>query len=541
MTDLANGLDVAAFNQSPPFADVNLFTADLSLQEAARRAGVDDAAEGLGAFGAAYGAAATLDLGRQANEYPPRLRVADAQGDRRDEVEFHPAYHALMAKSMAAGLHCSAWDGGKAAHATRAARLYIATQAESGHMCPTTMTNASVAALKVEPTLASAWLPRIRSRRYDPSFRPWWEKDGVTIGMGMTERQGGTDVRATITTATPRGDAFEIDGHKWFMSAPMSDAFLVLAQAPSGLTCFLVPRFRPDGSRNSLRFRRLKDKLGNRSNASTEVEFVAAHAAQVGAGGAGVRTIIAMVQMTRLDCAVAAAGQMRSALALAYRHVAHRSVFQRRLVDQPVMRAVVVDLALDSEAATALALRLAAAFDAAPTDPGEAAYARLLTPAVKYLLCKQVPGFVYEALECQGGNGYVEDFPIARLYREAPLNAIWEGSGNVMALDVLRAATAAPEAATRVLAALAAEAGPAGAALAEQVETGWQDRARESRARATTEQLARLAALAALNVGQPDLAATYAATRLAAGPSGWGARDLGDATDRLLERLAPVA
>ena len=399
-------LEDASFNQSPAFGDVNLFTADRPLADAAARSGLDIAA--LARCGKDYGAAETLDLGRVANEVLPRLKTVDAKGNRIDFVEFHPAYHAMMAKSIGWGIHASAHDGSDKAGpmTSRAVRLYLATQAESGHLCPMTMTNACIGALRAEPTLAR----QVAAQDPDADLRseaasPWWEKNGVTLGMGMTERQGGTDVRANITQATPHGDHVEISGHKWFMSAPMCDAFLVLAQAPGGLTCYLMPRYRPDGSQNAIRFQRLKDKLGNKSNASTEVEFHSAYAERVGPEDAGVRTIIEMVNLTRLDCAIASAGQMRIALSQALHHIRNRSVFQKRLADQPAMRAVAADLALELEAQVALVFRLAHATDQAATDPRQAAYARLLTPAVKFLVCKSTPQVIYESLECLGGNG----------------------------------------------------------------------------------------------------------------------------------------
>jgi len=342
-------LEDASFNQSPPFGDIDLFSADKPLADAAARYGLD--LKALSTCGKDYGSAATLDLGRVANENPPKLRIMDGKGNRIDLVEFHPAYHALMAKSTGWGIHSSAHDDSEPAGpmASRAVRLYLATQAESGHLCPITMTHACIGALKSEPELLKKWQAKILSRQYDPRPLPWWEKTGVTLGMGMTERQGGTDVRANITQAAPHGDHVELSGHKWFMSAPMCDAFLVLAQAQNGdkgggLTCYLMPRYRPDGSQNAIRFQRLKDKLGNKSNASSEVEFHGAWAERVGAEGAGVRTIIEMVNLTRLDCAIASAGQMRIALSQALNHIRHRSVFQRRLADQPSMRAVVIML-----------------------------------------------------------------------------------------------------------------------------------------------------------------------------------------------------
>src|SRR5579859_1098173 len=450
------------FNQSPPFETIDLFASDVPLVEAVRANGGAAETAALSAFGRHWGSAAIGALGRQANENPPRLHAFDAKGFRRDAVEFQPAYHRLMGESIGAGLHASTWtDNGRHAAApsevARAARFYMAAQIETGHLCPITMTRAALAPLAVEPALLAKIAPRVLSRSYDPAFRPWWQKSGMTLGMGMTENQGGTDVRANTTTATPEGEGYVLVGHKWFLSAPMSDAFLVLAQAPGGLTCFLLPRFRPDGSVNALRLQRLKDKLGNRSNASSEVEFADAFAWRVGGEGAGIRTILQMVQLTRLDCAIASAGLMRMALAQAVHHCRHRSVFGKPLIDQPVMRAVLADMALDVEGAVVLLLRLCRAFDRAADDAREAAYARLLTPATKYWICKTAPAFVYEAMECLGGNGYVEESMLPRLYREAPVNAIWEGSGNVMCLDVLRAFKSEAEA--EIVAELAREIG----------------------------------------------------------------------------------
>src|SRR5437762_2979081 len=340
------------FNHSPPFEDVDLFTLDTPLSESIAANGAAAAAPELSEFGKHWGSAAMAARGRAANETTPKLRTFDSRGYRRDEVEFHPAYHELMARSAHAGVHNSTWTAqgkpaGGAAEVVRAARFYIAAQVETGHLCPITMTRASVAALAVEPALAAKLMPKIAAREYDSRSEPWWNKNSITLGMGMTERQGGTDVRTNTTTAMAVGQHdYEITGQKWFMSAPMCDAFLVLAQSADGLTCFLMPRFRPDGSVNQMRLERLKDKLGNRSNASAEVEFASAFAWRVGEEGRGVRTIIQMVQLTRLDCAIASAGQMRMALAQAIHHTRHRSVFQRRLADQPMMRTVQADLAL---------------------------------------------------------------------------------------------------------------------------------------------------------------------------------------------------
>ena len=433
------------FNQSPPYEDVDLYSSDVPLIGALKANGAALELPALAAFGKLWGTAKMFARGRQANENPPKLHAFDPNGRRLDTVEFHPAYHTLMRESIAAGLHASTWTA-KAerapapAEVLRTARFYMAAQVETGHLCPVTMTRAALAPLAAAaPELAARIAAKVTTRNYEAAFRPWWEKAGMTLGMGMTENQGGTDVRANTTTATPTGENYTIVGAKWFMSAPMSDAFLVLAQAPGGLTCFLMPRFRPDGSVNALRFQRLKDKLGNRSNASSEVEFTDAFAWRVGDEGAGVRTIIAMVQLTRLDCAVASAGLMRMALAQAVHHCRYRNVFGKHLIEQPMMRAVLADMALDVEAAVALVVRLSGALDHAATDSREAAYARLLTPAAKFWTCKLAPGFIFEAMESLGGNGYVEESLLPRLYREGPVNAIWEGSGNVMCLDVLRA------------------------------------------------------------------------------------------------------
>jgi putative acyl-CoA dehydrogenase len=537
-------------NQPPPFADVDLVGADRPLCDSVRAHGIDPAGEGLLAFGAEWGAAARLELGRLANENPPRLRTHDARGYRADIVEFHPAYHGLMQASVAAGLHASTWDAAverapvARGHVARAARLFTVSQVESGHVCPLTMTHASVAALATAPALCAEWLPRIRSRSYDPRFVPFWDKASVTLGMGMTEKQGGTDVRANTTRAeATSGDEYALTGHKWFLSAPMCDAFLMLAQAPGGLTCFLVPRFRPDGSVNALRLQRLKDKLGNRSNASSEVELARAFAWRVGPEGRGVRTIIDMVQLTRLDCAVSSAGLVRMGLALALHHSRHRTVFQRRLVDQPAMTAVLADLALESEACTALALGLAADFEAASGDGRRAARARLLTPAAKFAICKVAPALVAEAMECLGGNGYIEESPLPRLYREAPVNAIWEGSGNVMALEVLRAVGQDPEDAAAVLDDLQRAVGglPGAAEATQDILAAWQSPERERRARQAVDRLAALAATAALTRSAPPVVAeAYAATRLATPRRLIGANEIGGAAALLLERALPA-
>jgi putative acyl-CoA dehydrogenase len=536
------------FNQSPPLENVDLYAVDQPLSEAVAANGGASAQSELSEFGRHWGSAEMAELGRVANENTPKLRTFDAKGNRRDEVEFHPAYHELMAHSAHAGVHNSTWnaDGkpaGGASEVIRAAKFYIAAQVETGHLCPITMTRASVAALGEQPDLLAKIMPVLGTRSYDPTFAPWPTKCGMTLGMGMTEKQGGTDVRSNMTRAERDGDAYRIIGHKWFMSAPMCDAFLVLAQAEEGLSCFLMPRFAPDGSINAIHFQRLKDKLGNRSNASSEVEFHGAYAERVGAEGKGIRTIIQMVQLTRQDCAIASAGLMRSGLAHALHHARHRRVFQKHLADQPLMQAVLSDMALHVEATVALVMRLCRSFDRAPVDAKEAAYMRLLTPAIKYWVCKSAPGFLYEAMECLGGNGYVEEGILARHYRESPVNAIWEGSGNVMCLDVLRALSREPELASSIVHELTGEtlglpgAGEATAFIGKAFHRPDSERV----ARLAVEKLALLAASAALNAVSPRHAELFAATRLAGNHAGmYGAVDLAsDDISGLLERALP--
>ena len=536
------------FNQSPPFEDIDLFVVDQPLVEAVAANGGGGAHSELSEFGKHWGSAVMAARGRLANENTPKLRTFDSRGNRRDEVEFHPAYHELMAHSAHAGVHNSTWnaDGkvaGGPAEVVRAAKFYIASQVETGHLCPITMTRASVAALAEQPDFLARVMPVLSTRSYDPGFGPWWTKRGMTVGMGMTEKQGGTDVRSNMTRAERDGDAYRITGHKWFMSAPMCDAFLVLAQADDGLSCFFMPRFAPDGSINTIQFQRLKDKLGNRSNASSEVEFAGAYAQRIGDEGKGIRTIIQMVQLTRQDCAIASAGLMRSGLAHALHHARHRSVFQKHLADQPLMQAVLSDMALHVEASIALVMRLCRSFDQAPADANEAAYMRLLTPAIKYWVCKSAPGFLYEAMECLGGNGYVEEGILARHYRESPVNAIWEGSGNVMCLDVLRALSREADAALAVLRDLTDQTqGLPGASDAVAfIGKAFRRPDSERVARLAVEKLALLAAAAALNAVSPRHAELFAATRLAGNhASMYGAVDLaGGDVAGLLERALP--
>jgi putative acyl-CoA dehydrogenase len=441
-------------NQPPPFEDVNLFTSDAALQAAVAAAGGDAHAERLSAFGARTGSAETATWAMQANESPPRLKAFDRCGQRIDEVEFHPAYHRLLALGVEAGISSAAWSGVAAGHVLHAALEFLMAQAEPSVCCPMTMTAAAPAALKCQSDVAATWTPKILASRYDPSSQPMHGKSGVTIGMAMTEKQGGSDVRANTTRAIKRDDGgYALIGHKWFCSAPMSDAFLTLAYTDKGLTCFLVPRWTPDGERNAIHLMRLKDKLGDRANASAEIEYHGAYGQIVGEDGRGVRTIIEMVHYTRLDCIVAPAAYMRQALANALWHAAHRTAFQKRLIDQPLMRTVLADMAIESEAATALTFRIARSFDES-ADEGAAAFARVATPIGKYWINKRVVNLAYEAMEVHGGAGYVEDGVMTRIYRQSPLNSIWEGSGNVVCLDILRAIRRDPRSAQELVAEL---------------------------------------------------------------------------------------
>ena len=437
------------FNQPPPLQDYNPFSSDVALQDAVRREGAAWAHDELIRFGEKCGAASVLALGVLANKYPPVLQTHDRYGRRRDEVEFHPAWHELMALGAGAGLHSAPWaEPRPGAHVARAASYLLYSQVENGTQCPLTMTYAAVPVLAKQtqalPWLAQTWLPRMLARDYDQRFLPIEQKRAALIGMGMTEKQGGSDVRTNTTRAEPMGargpgETYRITGHKWFFSAPMCDAFLVLAKTAAGVSCFFLPRFLPDGTLNALRLQRLKDKLGNKSNASSEVEFQDATGWLLGEEGRGVPTIVEMATYTRLDCAIGTSGLMRHAVTQALHHASHRMAFGKRLIEQPLMKNVLADLAIESEAATVLVLRLAHAFDEQENE-AEGELRRLLTPAVKYWICKRGPPLAAEAMEVLGGNGYVEESAMPRIYREMPLNSIWEGSGNVMCLDVLRAA-----------------------------------------------------------------------------------------------------
>jgi putative acyl-CoA dehydrogenase len=433
-------------NQPPPLVAYDVAAHDAALLEGVRREGAAWSEDGLHELGTLAGSEQAIEWGFEANRFPPELRTHDRFGNRIDEIAFHPSWHRLMEVAVSRGLHGAPWrDPREGAHVARAARFYVWSQVESGHGCPISMTYAAVPVLRRRADLAALFEPVLTSTEYQPELLPLREKRGALCGMAMTEKQGGSDVRANTTRAEPfDGDTYALTGHKWFCSAPMSDAFLVLAQAAGGLTCFFLPRVLPDGTRNAFRIQRLKDKLGNRSNASSEIELENALALRIGDEGRGVATIIEMVNHTRLDCIAGSAALMRQAFTQAAHHARHRRAFGALLVDQPLMRNVLADLALESEAATALLLRLARAVDRGPDDPREAAFARIGIALGKYWVCKRTPAMVGEALECLGGNGYVEESILPRLYREAPLNSIWEGSGNVNALDLLRALAKQP-------------------------------------------------------------------------------------------------
>jgi putative acyl-CoA dehydrogenase len=446
-------------NQPSPLEAYDVYAADAVLREAVRREGGAAADVDLSALGRLAGSPEAIAWGAAANRYVPELRTHDRSGVRIDEVAFHPAYHRLLETAVAHGLHAAAWtDDRLGAHVARAAGFLVWSQVDAGVACPVSMAYACLPVLRERADLAADWLPAITSRRYDPQLRPVAAKAGALVGMAMTEKQGGSDVAANTTYAMRDGDGgYALVGHKWFCSAPMSDAFLVLAQAPGGLSCFLLPRLLPGGERNAIRLQRLKDKLGNRSNASAEIELDGARAEPVGEEGRGVATIVRMVALTRLDCALGTAALLRQGTAQAIQHARHRFAFGRLLADQPLMRNVLADLAVESEAATVLGLRLAGAVDrsiGAPDPDGdehEAALLRIGTALGKYLVCKRGPGALAEALECLGGNGYVEESIMPRLYREAPVNSVWEGSGNVNALDVLRALRRTPTTADALL------------------------------------------------------------------------------------------
>ena len=443
VTTVSDGTTHQVLNQAVPLSDFNLYASDMALVEGVHRYGASWAVERISEFGERMGSSQVQKWADEANRNLPTLKTHDRFGNRVDEVEFHPSWHELMKLSCEYGLHNLPWvSKRKGSQVARAAMMFMAYQTEAGHCCPISMTYACLPTLKHAPRLAARWEPLLHSKAYDGRLILSEDKGGVILGMGMTEKQGGSDVRANTTSAHPDGTEeglYFLTGHKWFCSAPMSDAFLVLAQAPGGLSCFLVPRILENGERNIFRIQRLKDKLGNKSNASSEVEFNRTHGYLVGEEGRGVATIVQMVNGTRLDCAIGAAALMRQATLQAFHHCKFRSAFGKKLVDQPLMRNVLADLALESEAATCLMLRLASTYDGASRSGGEKSLQRILSAIAKYWLCKRAPVHVAEALECLGGNGYVEESIMPRLFRESPLNSIWEGSGNVICLDVLRA------------------------------------------------------------------------------------------------------
>lgn len=538
------------FNQPPPLEDWNPYTTNPVLEDALARYGAKWAHDTLVEFGERVGSAEVYSWGLQANRHPPELRTHDRFGHRVDLVDYHPAYHSLMELGITHGLHSLPWERhpGDGTYVARAVLFYLLGQIEAGVGCPLSMTHAAVPTLRTRPELADVWEPRIVSRVYDPRPVPAHLKAGNLIGMGMTEKQGGSDVRANTTRAEPVAGSeglYRLTGHKWFTSAPMSDAFLMLAQAPGGLSCFLVPRFTPDGERNAVLLQRLKDKLGNRSNASSELELDGALAWLVGEEGRGIRTIIEMVNGTRLDCVLGSAALMRQAVAQAGWHCAHRSAFGGLLIDKPLMQNVLADLEVETEAAELMMMRLAAAFDRSALDPTEARFRRAATPIAKYWVTKRCTPVVGEALECLGGNGYVEESILPRLYRESPLNAIWEGSGNVIALDLIRVLRTEPEAFEVFFAELDHAAGAdrrvvravnlARDLLAETDEP-------ERDARRTAEILARVwAATLLVEDGDPDVADAFVRTRI---EGDWGTMfgtlPPGPPVDRIARRAVPT-
>ncbi len=540
------------FNQAPPLEGYNVFERDRALTEALRREGGEWAEDEARELGAICGRADVLALGAEANQNPPRLRTHDRFGNRIDEVEFHPAWHDLMRLGISQGLHASPWrDPRPGAHVARAAKFILLSQVEAGVGCPISMTYSVIPAIRRQPDVDGEWESRFTSLSYDGErLVPAPDKSGALCGMAMTEKQGGSDVRANATTAKPlngggAGAEYELTGHKWFCSAPMCDAFLVLAQAEGGLSCFLLPRFDPAGERNRFHIQRLKDKLGNRSNASSEVEFRGAWARMVGEEGRGVPTIIEMVNHTRLDCVIGVSAGCRWGTAMAIHHATHRSAFGKPLIDQPLMRNVLADLAIESEAATIGAMWLARAFDEAHAGDEQAVeLRRLSTPVLKYWGCKRAPVHAVEALECLGGNGYIEESGMPRLFRESPLASIWEGSGNVQCLDVLRAMARKPHALEAFMSEVAesAEAEPRIATALEALRGELSDpEAIESRARFVVERMA-LALQGSLLVryGDQAVADAFCASRLA-GESGRAFGTLPPATDfgRIIERHAP--
>jgi putative acyl-CoA dehydrogenase len=538
------------FNQSPPLAGYNVFAADQALSQAVDREGAGWARPELEALGALAGSAGAQELGRLANRNEPTLHTHDRYGNRIDVVEYHPAYHDLMRTSLAHGLHAGPWaEPRPGAHVARAAKVIVWYQVDAGHICPVSMTYAVVPALRHQPEIAATWEPMIHSSVYDPANRPATQKDGVTCGMALTEKQGGSDVRANTTRAVPIGAtaerAYSLSGHKWFCSAPMSDAFLMLAQAPGGISCFLTPRWRPDGTRNTIRIQRLKDKLGDRSNASSEIELEDTWAQLIGEEGRGVRTIIEMVNHTRLDCVLGSTAIMRQGVSQATWHATHRAAFGKLLAEQPLMGNVLADLALESEAATAAALRLARSFDAPAGDEEESLLRRLLTPIIKYWTCKRAPQHAAEALECLGGNGFVEDSDLPRLFRQSPVNGVWEGSGNVICLDVLRVLAREPDAIAAYWSEVArADGGNSHLSRAvDDLQVDLADPATlEVRARAVVERMALVFQASLLVRFAPDwVADAFCASRLGGtGPGVFGSLPFGSDNDAIIDRHVPL-
>ncbi|MFW6339490.1 MAG: acyl-CoA dehydrogenase family protein [Wenzhouxiangella sp.] len=538
-------------NQPTTLENYNAFSGDVALREAVVGEGGSAWEAALVDYGAIAGSE-ILALGPAANRFRPKLRTHDRYGHRIDQVDFHPSYHRLMELGIGHGLASLTWRGQPGARVARSAMMYLHNQFEAGTMCPITMTHAVVPALRLQPEIAAEWEPRVLAGAYDPDFRPAADKRGVTFGMAMTEKQGGSDVRANSTTARPLGaagpgQAYELVGHKWFCSAPMSDAFLSLAQAPEGLSCFLVPRWRPDGSVNPIHIQRLKDKLGNLSNASSEIEYPGTWAQMVGEPGRGVATIIRMVAETRLDCVIGSAALMRQAIAQAIHHCSQRLAFGTRLSRQPLMSNVLADLALESEAAMRLALFLAGRFEQAGSGDEQAELlARIATPVAKYWVCKRAVGVVNEAQECMGGAGYVEEFILPRLHREAPVNAIWEGSGNIQCLDVLRAVAREPRCLEALMAFIQPQASrcPELAACRQRIAAAFdQPDMLEGQARRVVEDIAlALQATVMLKAGPEKVASAFVAARLV-DRSGllFGQLPTGADVEALIERAQPLA
>ena len=540
-------------NQATPLAGYNVFDSDRPLLEGLKREGGGWAEERARALGAVCGSADVIALGFEANRNEPVLRTHDRFGNRIDEVEFHPSWHELMQLGVGEGLHAMPWrEPGPGAHVARSALFMLLTQAEAGVGCPLSMTYSAVPALRAQPDVAAEWEPRFTALEYDGASKPADDKPGALCGMAMTEKQGGSDVRANTTRAEPingggAGAEYEITGHKWFCSAPMCDAFLVLAQTDSGISCFLLPRWTPDGERNRFHIQRLKDKLGNRSNASSEVEFHGAWAQMIGEEGRGVPTIIEMVNHTRLDCVTGSAAGMRAGVANATHHAGHRSAFGKTLIDQPLMQNVLADLCVEAEAATVSALRLARAYDeSAAGDEDAREFRRLANAVLKYWICKRAPNHAVESLECLGGNGYVEESGMPRLFRESPLASIWEGSGNVQCLDVLRAAIRNPASVD----AFFAEVGEAGTANPDlesfaakaREDLGSDPETLETRARRVVEQMA-LALQGSLLVrfGDEAVADAFCASRLGGNwGQAFGTLPAGVDAKRIIERHQPL-